>query len=141
MLAQNDATYLRPMMVKMGDADGSVSAKHPRPALQIIKTAPGTACFLFLPRAPLPTLVRMAPFLLTGWPSTLTRLQSFEIAFQASADSIHDDKCWHSTPLWALAGGAIAEKVQEATKLAHEKNAERRRSSASCRKRKHPGLP
>ncbi len=28
------------------------------------------------------------------------------------------------TPLWASAGGATAEKVQEATKLAHEKNAE-----------------
>ena len=44
----NDATYFATMMVKMGDADGLVSgachstANTLRPALQIIKTAPGT---------------------------------------------------------------------------------------------------
>lgn len=44
----NDATYYGTMMVKMGDADGLVSgachstADTLRPALQILKTAPGT---------------------------------------------------------------------------------------------------
>ena len=44
----NDATYFGTMMVKMGDADGLVSgachstANTLRPALQILKTAPGT---------------------------------------------------------------------------------------------------
>lgn len=44
----NDATYFGTMMVKMGDADGLVSgachstADTLRPALQILKTAPGT---------------------------------------------------------------------------------------------------
>ena len=44
----NDNTYFGTMMVKMGDADGLVSgachstANTLRPALQILKTAPGT---------------------------------------------------------------------------------------------------
>ena len=44
----NDTTYFGTMMVKMGDADGLVSgachstADTLRPALQILKTAPGT---------------------------------------------------------------------------------------------------
>ena len=44
----DDATYFGTMMVKMGDADGLVSgachstANTLRPALQILKTAPGT---------------------------------------------------------------------------------------------------
>ena len=48
MEQMNDATYFGTMMVKMGDADGLVSgachstANTLRPALQILKTAPGT---------------------------------------------------------------------------------------------------
>ena len=58
----NDATYFGTMMVKMGDADGLVSgachstANTLRPALQILKTAPGTklvsAFFIMCTKSP-----------------------------------------------------------------------------------------
>ena len=131
----NDATYFATMMVKMGDADGLVSgachstANTLRPALQIIKTAPGTklvSAFFIMSTS-------------TGFGEDGTLLfadcglnidpsaeELSEIAL-ASADSwrafMSDEPrvAMLSYSTMGSAGGETAEKVQEATKLANEK--------------------
>ena len=134
----NDATYFATMMVKMGDADGLVSgachstANTLRPALQIIKTAPGTklvsAFFIMSTTTDFGedgTLL----FADCGLNIDPSAEELSEIAL-ASADSwrafMSDEPrvAMLSYSTMGSAGGATAEKVQEATKLAHEKNAE-----------------
>ena len=132
----DDATYYATMMVKMGDADGLVSgachsiANTLRPALQILKTAPGTK------------LVSAFFIMCTGQEEygengTLLfadcGLNIAPDADQLSEIAISSAATWKSLmsdePVVAMlsystmgsAGGDTAEKVQEATRLAKEK--------------------
>lgn len=132
-----DATYFGTMMVQMGDADGLVSgachstADTLRPALQILKTAPGTklvsAFFVMCTQVPEFGEDGTLIFADCGLNIAPTSDELSEIAL-ASAQS------WKSfmgdvEPRVALlsystkgsAGGEIAKKVQEATAFAQEK--------------------
>lgn len=134
----NDATYFATMMVKMGDADGLVSgachstANTLRPALQIIKTAPGTklvSAFFIMSTSTDFGEDGTLLFADCGLNIDPSAEDLSEIAL-ASADSwrafMSDEPriAMLSYSTMGSAGGATAEKVQEATKLAHEKNAE-----------------
>lgn len=133
----NDATYFGTMMVKMGDADGLVSgachstANTLRPALQILKTAPGTklvsAFFIMCTDSDYGDKGTLL-FADCGLNINPTADELSEIAL-ASAESWN--KFMGSTdPKVALlsfstmgsAKGEVPEKVQEASKLAQEKN-------------------
>ena len=136
MEQMNDATYFGTMMVKMGDADGLVSgachstANTLRPALQILKTAPGTklvSAFFIMCTAKAEfgengTLL----FADCGLNINPTADELSEIAI-ASAGSWK--KYMSSEPKVAMlsfstmgsAKGDVPTKVQEATALAHEK--------------------
>ena len=131
----DDATYFGTMMVKLGDADGLVSgachstANTLRPALQILKTAPGTK------------LVRSFFIMCTptayGEDGTLLfadcGLNINPDADQLSEIAISSAKTWtqfmSDEPRVAMlsystmgsAGGDCAAKVIEATRLAKEK--------------------
>ena len=135
----NDATYFGTMMVKMGDADGLVSgachstADTLRPALQILKTAPGTklvsAFFIMCTNSDFGADGTLL-FADCGLNINPTADELSEIAL-ASAES------WktfmgEAEPRVAMlsfstkgsAKGDVPSKVQEATKLANEKNPE-----------------
>ncbi|MGN0076419.1 MAG: phosphate acetyltransferase [Parafannyhessea sp.] len=136
MEQMNDATYFGTMMVKMGDADGLVSgachstANTLRPALQILKTAPGTK------------LVSAFFIMCTdkkeyGEDGTLLfadcGLNIDPNADELSEIAIASAKSWEkymgTEPRVAMlsfstmgsAKGEVPTKVQEATELAHEK--------------------
>jgi phosphate acetyltransferase len=136
MEQMNDATYFGTMMVKMGDADGLVSgachstANTLRPALQILKTAPGTK------------LVSAFFIMCTdkkeyGEDGTLLfadcGLNIDPNADELSEIAIASAKSWEkymgTEPRVAMlsfstmgsAKGDVPTKVQEATELAHEK--------------------
>jgi len=136
MEQMNDATYFGTMMVKMGDADGLVSgachstANTLRPALQILKTAPGTK------------LVSAFFIMCTdkkeyGEDGTLLfadcGLNIAPNADELSEIAIASAKSWEkymgTEPRVAMlsfstmgsAKGDVPTKVQEATELAHEK--------------------
>ena len=136
-LAQmDDATYFGTMMVKMGDADGLVSgachstANTLRPALQILKTAPGTKLVSSF-------FIMCTPATEYGEDGTLLfadcGLNIAPDADQLSEIAIASADTWKtligSEPKVAMlsystmgsAGGDTAEKVQEATRLAKEK--------------------
>lgn len=133
----NDATYYGTMMVKMGDADGLVSgachstADTLRPALQILKTAPGTklvsAFFIMCADTPQFGTDGTLIFADCGLNINPTSDELSEIAI-ASA------KSWQTfmggaEPHVALlsystmgsAGGEVAKKVQEAVAFCKDK--------------------
>lgn len=135
----DDATYFGTMMVKAGDADGLVSgachstANTLRPALQILKTAPGTklvsAFFIMCTDKAEYGDSGTLLFADCGLNIAPTAEELSEIAL-ASAESWK--KYMSSDPKVAMlsfstkgsAKGDIPTKVQEATKLAQEKNPE-----------------
>ncbi len=132
----DDATYFGTMMVKMGDADGLVSgachstANTLRPALQILKTAPGTklvsAFFIMCTDKPEYGEDGTLLFADCGLNINPTADELSEIAIASAAS-------WRtymgSDPKVAMlsfstkgsAKGDVPTKVQEATELAHQK--------------------
>ena len=133
----NDATYFGTMMVKMGDADGLVSgachstANTRRPALQILKTAPGTklvsAFFIMCTKTPEYGAEGTLMFADCGLNIDPNADELSEIAI-ASAESwkafmgdVDPKIAMLSFSTKGSAKGEVPEKVQEATKLAHEK--------------------
>lgn len=136
MEQMNDATYFGTMMVKMGDADGLVSgachstANTLRPALQILKTAPGTklvsAFFIMCTDKAEYGEDGTLLFADCGLNIDPTADELSEIAI-ASAGSW--EKYMGTQPKVAMlsfstmgsAKGEVPTKVQEATGLAHEK--------------------
>ena len=136
----NDATYFGTMMVKMGDADGLVSgachstANTLRPALQILKTAPGTklvsAFFIMCTKTPEYGADGTLLFADCGLNIDPTADELSEIAI-ASAESwkafmpgVDPKVAMLSFSTKGSAKGDVPTKVQEATKLANEKNPE-----------------
>lgn len=131
-----DATYYGTMMVKLGDADGLVSgachstANTLRPALQILKTAPGTKLVSSF-------FIMCTPATEYGEGGTLLfadcGLNIAPDAEQLSEIAISSAATWRSLmsdePVVAMlsystmgsAGGDTAEKVQAATRIAKEK--------------------
>ena len=136
MEQMNDATYFGTMMVKMGDADGLVSGAYHstantlRPALQILKTAPGTklvsAFMVMCTQTPDFGANGTVIFADCGLNIAPTSDELSEIAI-ASASSW--EKYMNTEPKVAMlsfstmgsAKGDVPTKVQEATALAHEK--------------------
>ncbi len=140
MEQMNDATYFGTMMVKMGDADGLVSgachstANTLRPALQILKTAPGTklvsAFFIMCTKTPQYGADGTLLFADCGLNINPTADELSEIAL-ASAESwkafmpgVDPKVAMLSFSTKGSAKGDVPTKVQEATKLANEKNPE-----------------
>ena len=135
-----DATYFGTMMVKMGDADGLVSgachstANTLRPALQILKTAPGTklvsAFFVMCTDKHEYGDNGTLLFADCGLNIDPNADELSEIAL-ASANSwkafVSDAEpkvAMLSFSTMGSAKGDVPTKVQEAVKLAHEKNAD-----------------
>ena len=136
----NDATYFGTMMVKMGDADGLVSgachstANTLRPALQILKTAPGTklvsAFFIMCTKSPEFGADGTLLFADCGLNINPNADELSEIAL-ASAESWkafmpgeEPKVAMLSFSTMVSAKGYVPTKVQEAVKLANEKNPE-----------------
>ena len=136
----NDATYFGTMMVKMGDADGLVSgachstANTLRPALQILKTAPGTklvsAFFIMCTKSPEFGADGTLLFADCGMNINPNADELSEIAL-ASAESWkafmpgeEPKVAMLSFSTMGSAKGDVPTKVQEAVKLANEKNPE-----------------
>ena len=136
----NDATYFGTMMVKMGDADGLVSgachstANTLRPALQILKTAPGTklvsAFFIMCTKTPEFGADGTLLFADCGLNINPNADELSEIAL-ASAESWkafmpgeEPKVAMLSFSTMGSAKGDVPTKVQEAVKLANEKNPE-----------------
>ena len=132
-----DATYYGTMMVKMGDADGLVSgachstANTLRPALQILKTAPGTklvsAFFIMCTKAEqfgVDGTVLFADCALNIAP-TADELAEIAIASAESWKTFMGDVepkvAMLSYSTMGSAGGESAKKVQEAVEMAHTK--------------------
>ena len=140
MEQMNDATYFGTMMVKMGDADGLVSgACHStaitlRPALQILKTAPGTklvsAFFIMCTNTPEYGDDGTLLFADCGLNINPNAEELSEIAL-ASAESWkafmpgrEPKVAMLSFSTMGSAKGDVPTKVQQATELANEKNPE-----------------
>ena len=140
MEQMNDATYFGTMMVKMGDADGLVSgachstANTLRPALQILKTAPGTklvsAFFIMCTNTPEYGDDGTLLFADCGLNINPNAEELSEIAL-ASAESWkafmpgeEPKVAMLSFSTMGSAKGDVPTKVQEAVKLANEKNPE-----------------
>ena len=132
-----DATYFGTMMVKMGDADGLVSgachstANTLRPALQILKTAPGTklvsAFMVMCTKTPEFGVDGTLVFADCGLNIDPTSDELSEIAI-ASAHSwstfmgnVEPHVAMLSYSTMGSAGGEVAKKVQEAVKFCKEK--------------------
>lgn len=132
-----DATYFGTMMVKMGDADGLVSgachstADTLRPALQILKTAPGTklvsAFFVMCTDTPQFGTGGTLIFADCGLNINPSSDELSEIAI-ASAHSwstfmgnVEPHVAMLSYSTMGSAGGEVAKKVQEAVKFCKEK--------------------
>ena len=137
MEQMNDATYFGTMMVKMGDADGLVSgachstANTLRPALQILKTAPGTklvSAFMIMctqtPEYGAGGTLLFADCGLNINP-TAEELSEIALASAASWRAFMDDAeprvAMLSFSTMGSAKGEVPTKVQEATNLANEK--------------------
>lgn len=131
-----DATYFGTMMVKMGDADGLVSgachstADTLRPALQILKTAPGTklvsAFFVMCTDTPQFGTDGTLIFADCGLNINPSSDELSEIAI-ASAHSwstfmgnVEPHVAMLSYSTMGSAGGEVAKKVQEAVKFCKE---------------------
>lgn len=133
----NDATYYGTMMVKMGDADGLVSgachstANTLRPALQILKTAPGTklvsAFFIMCTKTPEYGADGTLLFADCGLNINPTADELSEIAIASAASwkafmgEVEPKVAMLSFSTMGSAKGDVPTKVQEATKLANEK--------------------
>ena len=126
-----DATYFGTMMVKMGDADGLVSGATLRPALQILKTAPGTklvsAFFVMCTDTPQFGTDGTLIFADCGLNINPSSDELSEIAI-ASAHSwstfmgnVEPHVAMLSYSTMGSAGGEVAKKVQEAVKFCKEK--------------------
>ncbi|WP_288735714.1 phosphate acetyltransferase [uncultured Enorma sp.] len=132
-----DATSYGTMMVKMGDADGLVSgachstANTLRPALQILKTAPGTklvsAFMVMCTKTPEFGADGTLVFADCGLNIAPTSDELSEIAiasansFSTFMDGIEPKVAMLSYSTMGSAGGDTAKKVQEATAFAKEK--------------------
>ena len=132
-----DATYYGTMMVKMGDADGLVSgachstANTLRPALQILKTAPGTklvsAFMVMCTKTPQFGADGTLVFADCGLNLDPTSDELSEIAIAAAnsyatfMDDVEPRVAMLSYSTMGSAGGDTAKKVQEATAFAKEK--------------------
>ena len=137
MEQMNDATYFGTMMVKMGDADGLVSgachstANTLRPALQILKTAPGTklvsAFFIMCTKTPEYGANGTLLFADCGLNINPTAEELSEIALASAAswrafmDDAEPRVAMLSFSTMGSAKGEVPTKVQEATNLANEK--------------------
>ncbi|MBO7674106.1 MAG: phosphate acetyltransferase [Atopobiaceae bacterium] len=135
MAQMDDATYFGTMMVKMGDADGLVSgachstANTLRPALQILKTAPGTKLVSSFFIMCTPTEYGENGTLLfadCGLNIAPDAEQLSEIAIASAATwksliGTEPKVAMLSYSTMGSAGGDTATKVQEATRLAKEK--------------------
>ena len=136
MEQMNDATYFGTMMVKMGDADGLVSgachstANTLRPALQILKTAPGTKLVsaFFIMCTDKAENGDGGSLLLAARGLNIER-PAHELSETAVASAGSWEKYMGTQPKVAMlsfstmgsAKGEVPTKVQEATELAHEK--------------------
>ena len=130
-----DATYYGTMMVKLGDADGLVSgachstANTLRPALQILKTAPGTKLVSSFFIMCTPTAYGENGTLLfadcgLNIAPDADQLSEIAIASAATWKSLIGTEAkvaMLSYSTMGSAGGDTATKVQEATRLAKEK--------------------
>jgi len=131
-----DATYYGTMMVKLGDADGLVSgachstANTLRPALQILKTAPGTKLVssFFIMCTPATEYGEGGTLLFADCGLNIApnaeELSEIAISSAATWKSLMSDEpviAMLSYSTMGSAGGDTAEKVQEATRLAKEK--------------------
>lgn len=137
MEQMNDATYFGTMMVKMGDADGLVSgachstANTLRPALQILKTAPGTklvsAFMIMCTQTPEYGADGTLLFADCGLNINPTAEELSEIALASAAswrafmDNAEPRVAMLSFSTMGSAKGEVPTKVQEATNLANEK--------------------
>lgn len=131
-----DATYFGTMMIKCGDADGLVSgachstANTLRPALQILKTAPGTKLVSSFFIMCTPTTYGEGGTLLfadCGLNIAPDADQLSEIALSsvetwASLVGAEPHVAMLSYSTMGSAGGETAERVQEATRLTKEKD-------------------
>lgn len=132
----DDPTYFATMMVKCNDADGLVSgachstANTLRPALQILKTAPGTklisAFFMMCTSCPEFGEDGVVLFADSGLNINPDADQLSEIALSSAKSwkSFMNDQAKVAMLCYSTkgsAGGDCAEKVIEATKLAQEK--------------------
>ncbi|MFU9914901.1 phosphate acetyltransferase [Fannyhessea vaginae] len=135
----DDPTYFATMMVKCNDADGLVSgachstANTLRPALQILKTAPGTklvsAFFMMCTSCPEFGEDGVVLFADSGLNINPDADQLSEIALSSAKSwkSFMNDEAKVAMLCYSTkgsAGGDCAEKVIEATKLAQEKEPE-----------------
>lgn len=132
-----DATYFGTMMVKMGDADGLVSgachstADTLRPALQILKTAPGTklvsAFFVMCTDTPQFGTDGTLIFADCGLNINPSSDELSEIAIASAHSwstfmgSVEPHVAMLSYSTMGSAGGEVAKKVQEAVKFCKEK--------------------
>ncbi len=131
-----DNTYYGTMMVKLGDADGLVSgachstANTLRPALQILKTAPGTKLVssFFIMCTPATEYGENGTLLFADCGLNIApdadQLSEIAISSAATWKSLMNDEpvvAMLSYSTMGSAGGDTAEKVQEATRLAKEK--------------------
>ncbi|WP_077598048.1 phosphate acetyltransferase [Olsenella urininfantis] len=135
----DDATYFGTMMVKMGDADGLVSgachstANTLRPALQILKTAPGTKLVsaFFVMCTDKEEYGERGTLLFADCglniDPTADELSEIAIASANTWKSLMSDEpkvAMLSFSTMGSAKGEVPEKVQEATRLANEKEPE-----------------
>ena len=131
-----DNTYYGTMMVKLGDADGLVSgachstANTLRPALQILKTAPGTKLVssFFIMCTPATEYGENGTLLFADCGLNIApdadQLSEIAISSAATWKSLMSDEpvvAMLSYSTMGSAGGDTAAKVQEATRLAKEK--------------------
>ena len=132
-----DATYYATMMVKMGDADGLVSgachstANTLRPALQILKTAPGTklvSCFMMV-CVPDCDLGHDGTFLFSDIGLNIApnadELSEIALASAHSWKAFMDSEpnvAMLSYSTMGSAGGESAQRSAEAAKLVNEKD-------------------
>lgn len=131
-----DATYYATMMVKMGDADGLVSgachstATTLRPALQILKTAPGTKLVsaFFIMCDPITEYGQEGTLIFADCGLNIEPdaddLSEIAIASAASWEFFMNSEprvAMLSYSTMGSAKGVTATKVQEATRIAREK--------------------
>ena len=125
-----DATYFGTMMVKMGDADGLVSgachstADTLRPALQILKTAPGTKLVsaFFVMCTDTPQFGTDCGLNINPSSDELSEIAIASAhSWSTFMGSVEPHVAMLSYSTMGSAGGEVAKKVQEAVKFCKEK--------------------